>query len=81
MAAVTQTQIDAAGISLELRRGGTGAPLLFIHGELGVPGCAIEGKPAARSGDQSAPTVAKSSQSCALPILNCARRPLPRPPR
>jgi pimeloyl-ACP methyl ester carboxylesterase len=38
MAAVIETQIDAAGISLELRRGGTGAPLLFIHGELGVPG-------------------------------------------
>ncbi len=38
MAAVSERQLDAAGISLELRRGGTGAPLFFIHGELGVPG-------------------------------------------
>jgi pimeloyl-ACP methyl ester carboxylesterase len=38
MAAMTETQIDAAGISVQLRRGGKGAPLLFIHGELGVPG-------------------------------------------
>lgn len=30
--------VDAAGIRLELRRGGKGAPLLVIHGELGVPG-------------------------------------------
>jgi pimeloyl-ACP methyl ester carboxylesterase len=29
---------DAAGITVELRRGGSGAPLLVIHGELGVPG-------------------------------------------
>lgn len=38
MAAVSHLQLDAAGISVELRRGGTGAPLLVIHGELGVPG-------------------------------------------
>jgi pimeloyl-ACP methyl ester carboxylesterase len=30
--------IDAAGITVELRRGGSGPPLLVIHGELGVPG-------------------------------------------
>ena len=30
--------IDAAGITVELRRGGSGTPLLVIHGELGVPG-------------------------------------------
>jgi pimeloyl-ACP methyl ester carboxylesterase len=30
--------IDAAGITVELRRGGSGLPLLVIHGELGVPG-------------------------------------------
>jgi pimeloyl-ACP methyl ester carboxylesterase len=30
--------IDAAGIMVELRRGGSGSPLLVIHGELGVPG-------------------------------------------
>jgi pimeloyl-ACP methyl ester carboxylesterase len=40
MAAVNATErlVDAAGITVELRRGGKGAPLLFIHGELGVPG-------------------------------------------
>jgi pimeloyl-ACP methyl ester carboxylesterase len=38
VAAVNPVQIDAAGISVELRRGGKGAPLLVIHGELGVPG-------------------------------------------
>jgi pimeloyl-ACP methyl ester carboxylesterase len=32
------TMIDAAGITVELRRGGSGPPLLVIHGELGVPG-------------------------------------------
>ena len=30
--------VDAGGITIELRRGGSGAPLLVIHGELGVPG-------------------------------------------
>jgi pimeloyl-ACP methyl ester carboxylesterase len=30
--------IDAAGITVELQRGGSGPPLLVIHGELGVPG-------------------------------------------
>lgn len=30
--------IDAAGITVELRRGGSGPPLVVIHGELGVPG-------------------------------------------
>ena len=30
--------IDIAGITVELRRGGSGTPLLVIHGELGVPG-------------------------------------------
>ena len=29
---------DAAGITVELRRDGSGAPLLVIHGEFGVPG-------------------------------------------
>lgn len=32
------TTIDAAGISVEMRRGGNGPPLLVIHGELGMPG-------------------------------------------
>jgi pimeloyl-ACP methyl ester carboxylesterase len=30
--------IDIAGITVELRRGGSGTPILVIHGELGVPG-------------------------------------------
>jgi pimeloyl-ACP methyl ester carboxylesterase len=30
--------IEAAGITVELRRQGSGPPLLVIHGELGVPG-------------------------------------------
>jgi pimeloyl-ACP methyl ester carboxylesterase len=30
--------IETAGITVELRRGGRGIPLLVIHGELGVPG-------------------------------------------
>jgi len=30
--------IEAAGITVDLRRAGSGAPLLVIHGELGVPG-------------------------------------------
>jgi pimeloyl-ACP methyl ester carboxylesterase len=40
MAAVSDSarMVDAAGLSVELRRGGKGAPLLVIHGELGVPG-------------------------------------------
>ena len=40
MAAMNDTPrlIDAAGITVELRRGGSGTPLLVIHGELGVPG-------------------------------------------
>lgn len=34
----TEEVVSAAGLEVELRRGGTGAPLLVIHGELGVPG-------------------------------------------
>ncbi len=34
----TEQLVDAAGITTEMRRGGSGAPLLVIHGELGVPG-------------------------------------------
>ncbi|MBV8121485.1 MAG: alpha/beta fold hydrolase, partial [Alphaproteobacteria bacterium] len=30
--------IEAGGITVELRRGGNGPPLLVIHGEFGVPG-------------------------------------------
>jgi pimeloyl-ACP methyl ester carboxylesterase len=30
--------VEAAGIAVELRRGGSGPPLLVVHGELGVPG-------------------------------------------
>jgi pimeloyl-ACP methyl ester carboxylesterase len=41
MAAVnahTEQLVAAAGIEVEVRRGGQGAPLLVLHGELGVPG-------------------------------------------
>ena len=36
-AAFTEETLDMAGISLQLRRGGSGEPLLVLHGELGVP--------------------------------------------
>ena len=36
--AFTEELLDVAGVRLQLRRGGAGAPLLVLHGELGVPG-------------------------------------------
>jgi pimeloyl-ACP methyl ester carboxylesterase len=30
--------VEAAGVRIELRRGGTGPPVLVLHGELGAPG-------------------------------------------
>jgi pimeloyl-ACP methyl ester carboxylesterase len=38
MITATPQLIEAAGITVELRRGGRGKPLLVLHGELGVPG-------------------------------------------
>ena len=34
----TEELVEAAGITVEVRRGGRGQPLLMLHGELGVPG-------------------------------------------
>lgn len=38
MADCTETMIDIRGCKVNLRRGGSGAPLLFLHGAGGVPG-------------------------------------------
>ena len=38
MITATPQLIEAAGITVELRRAGRGKPLLVLHGELGVPG-------------------------------------------
>jgi pimeloyl-ACP methyl ester carboxylesterase len=35
---MTRTMVHAGGIATELCRGGRGAPLLILHGELGLPG-------------------------------------------
>src|SRR5437899_4316988 len=37
-AAFTEDLVEVAGVRIQLRRGGIGAPLLILHSELGVPG-------------------------------------------
>src|SRR5215471_12372206 len=34
----TETLVEVADVRLQFRQGGTGEPLLVLHGELGVPG-------------------------------------------
>src|SRR4030095_6394803 len=34
----TETLVEVADVRLQLRQGGTGEPLLVLHGELGIPG-------------------------------------------
>src|SRR6266436_7160155 len=34
----TETFVEVADVRFQLRQGGTGEPLLVLHGELGVPG-------------------------------------------
>ena len=34
----TEAWVEAAGLRIQLRHGGRGAPLLVLHSELGVPG-------------------------------------------
>jgi pimeloyl-ACP methyl ester carboxylesterase len=36
--ASTEALVEAAGVRIQLRRGGRGVPLLILHSELGVPG-------------------------------------------
>jgi pimeloyl-ACP methyl ester carboxylesterase len=37
-AACAEDLVEVAGVRIQLRRGGSGAPLLILHSELGVPG-------------------------------------------
>ena len=38
MADFTETRVDVRGCGVHLRRGGSGEPMLFLHGASGVPG-------------------------------------------
>jgi pimeloyl-ACP methyl ester carboxylesterase len=59
----TLALVPAAGITVELRRGGTGVPLLVIHGELGVPGWLEAYQQLAQSFDVIVPSLPGYGQS------------------
>jgi pimeloyl-ACP methyl ester carboxylesterase len=62
-AAFTETFEQAAGLRIQLRRGGTGAPLLVLHSELGVPGWLDAYAQLARDFTVHAPSLAGFGQS------------------
>ena len=61
--APTELLVQAAGIDVELRRGGEGVPVLFIHGELGVPGWLESHQRLANSFDVIVPSLPGYGQS------------------
>ena len=59
----TEEFVEAAGIHVQLRRGGRGAPLLVLHGELGVPGWLSAYEQLARHFTVSVPSLPGFGQS------------------
>lgn len=57
MAAKLESIVRAGGIDTEVRRGGSGAPLLVLHGELGIPGWVDFHERLAQSFDVIVPTL------------------------